>query len=154
MAWAASAVLIYGYYTWASANASRRMGSVPYTITSNLVTAACFVTHGFVVGDGHAPSASNAAMLWLAIMALFSTALPYFLMFEGMARVGATQASLVSMLGPVVTVVASVLLLGETYSWLQIVGAVVVVFSIASLNGITLPRRGAGEGRTRARDGC
>lgn len=141
MAWAASAVLIYGCYTWASASVSRRVGSVRFTITSNLTTSVCLVTCGFVVEGAHAPYASSTAMMWLMLMAVVSTVIPYFLMFEGMARAGATQASLVSMLGPAITMLASVLLLGEAYTWLQVIGAVVVVFSIASLHGFALPRR-------------
>lgn len=140
IAWAVAALLLYSIYTWASAGVARRLGSVRYTAVSNLSTAACIVGYGLVQGAGSPPAVSADALMWIAIMVAVSTVIPYFLMFEGMARVGATQASLAAMLGPVITLVSAWLILQETYTSKQVCGAALVMLAVASLKGLRLPK--------------
>ena len=67
-------------------------------------------------------------------MALISTVLPVALMNEAIRRVGANQVALVSTLGPVITLFLGWLVLSESMSLLQIVGAALVVGGVASVS--------------------
>lgn len=66
---------------------------------------------------------------WLPIVAvaLCSTVLSIFTFFAGMNITGPTKASIVSMVEPVVTIMASTLLLQEKMSQLQIIGGLIVL---------------------------
>lgn len=72
---------------------------------------------------------SFAATAWFAIagVALFSTVISIFSLFAGMKYIGPTKASIVSMIEPVITIFFSAVLLGDQLTFLQGLGAIVVV---------------------------
>jgi|GEM_PF-3972745 len=130
MFWGLASMTIYALYVFFSGNLSKSLGSVRLTSVSNLATAAVVVSVVLALGEGRLPEASTTALLWVAIMVVVSTVVPYFLMMEGIARLGSSHASLLAMTGPVVTVVAGWLFLGETLSALQLVGTLGVLAGV------------------------
>lgn len=66
---------------------------------------------------------------WGIVVALgvVATAVPIFAFFAGLARIGASRASIVSTVEPVVTVLLGVAVLGETISPAMVVGGVLVL---------------------------
>ncbi len=87
-------------------------------------------------------------VLWTAGISIFCTVIPFFLLYEGIRRIGATQAALISLSGPAMTFFAAWLLLGEVLTAPQALGFAVVIVGVASIkNGVTL----AGLGRLLAR---
>ena len=70
-----------------------------------------------------------SAETWTVIggVVLFSTILTMAAFFAGMERIGATRASILSTVEPVITIGCSALLLGERLSWMQGVGALLVL---------------------------
>ncbi|WP_430474441.1 DMT family transporter [Thalassospira lucentensis] len=87
-------------------------------------------------------------VLWTAGISIFCTVIPFFLLYEGIRRIGATQASLISLSGPAMTFFAAWLLLGEMLTLPQLIGFAVVTIGVASLkNSFSL----AGLGRLLAR---
>ena len=70
-----------------------------------------------------------SAATWTVIggVVLFSTILTMAAFFAGMERIGATRASILSTVEPVITIGCSALLLGERLSWMQGVGALLVL---------------------------
>ncbi|MGZ4456263.1 MAG: DMT family transporter [Nocardioides sp.] len=69
--------------------------------------------------------------LWLGLIALVSTVAAIILFFVGLARVGPTAASLLSIVEPVVTVGGAALVFGDSLSPLQAVGGVLVLGTVA-----------------------
>src|SRR4051812_24943198 len=65
--------------------------------------------------------------LWLAAIAVVSTALPISTFFAGMARVGPSTASILSTFEPVVTVTLAYLAFGDRLSAAQLGGAALVL---------------------------
>jgi drug/metabolite transporter (DMT)-like permease len=106
----------------------------------------CMVTYELVVQN---PLNLNlAGIMWTAAISIFCTVIPFFLLYEGIRRVGATQASLISLSGPAMTFFAAWLFLGEVLTIPQMIGFVVVTLGVALLkNSFTL----AGLGRLLAR---
>ncbi|MGC3980332.1 MAG: DMT family transporter [Steroidobacteraceae bacterium] len=60
-------------------------------------------------------------------MAVFSTALPIWLVAESIRILGTAQASMISTLGPIFTILLAVLLLGESFEITQAIGAALVI---------------------------
>jgi drug/metabolite transporter (DMT)-like permease len=63
-------------------------------------------------------------------MAIFSTVLPTWMMAEGVGRIGANQASIVSSIGPVSTIVLAALILDEPITPVQVCGAALVLAGV------------------------
>jgi drug/metabolite transporter (DMT)-like permease len=77
---------------------------------------------------------------WLAVMALagLSTALAYIVFFQILRRSGATNVMLVTLLIPVTAIMLGVLVLGETISPREIVGALVIGSALLLIDGRVL----------------
>lgn len=76
-------------------------------------------------------SVSAAGWSWLVMIALVSTVAAILLFFAGLARVGPSVASLLSIVEPVVTMASAALVFGESLSGQQVVGGALVLASIA-----------------------
>lgn len=75
-------------------------------------------------------------ILWLLVLGLVTSALMYVLFYGLMAAIGPTRAISVEFVVTVVAVTAGTTLLGERLSWLQVLGAVVIVSGCALVLGI------------------
>jgi drug/metabolite transporter (DMT)-like permease len=96
-----------------------------------------FLVSSFVRGGtdlGFAP----IGWLWLGALALVSTVGAILLFFAGMARVGPSVASILSILEPVVTVLAAAAVFGETLTVTQWLGGSLV---LAAVLIVQWPRR-------------
>ena len=63
-------------------------------------------------------------------MAVFATFIPTFLMAEGIRILGANNASIISAVGPISTIVMAHFILGEYLFFQQWVGAIIVIGGI------------------------
>lgn len=124
------AAIVFAIYTIASVGQIHRHGSV--TFTTYAMVAATFITllhavyvHGFTV------FAQSLQVYALTLpMAIFSTVLPLILMAEGIKHIGASSASIISTSGPVITISLAVLLLGEKFSMVQIIGSMMIITGV------------------------
>ena len=126
MALAFGAALIYSVYITLG---RRVVAEIPAVVTSAFVAA--FAALSFLLFG----SANQSLMFdfswatWGVILGVvvFSTLLAMAAFFAGMERIGATRASILSTVEPVVTIGFSALLLGESFSWIQAGGAMLVL---------------------------
>lgn len=133
--WGVFSLFLYALYVWLSGKVTHTIGSVRLTMVSQLTTGLIVVSFLLMQGRGSPPPLPMAGFGWIALMVVVSTVVPYFLMMEGIRRLGASQASLLAMGGPVVTVGAGWLVLGESMSWIQLVGTAAV------MGGVVLSQR-------------
>jgi drug/metabolite transporter (DMT)-like permease len=72
---------------------------------------------------------------WMAVasIAVFSTLMPIVFFFAGMRRIGAGDASTLSTLEPVVTLLLAYFFLGETLGSVQTLGAAMVIAAVVIL---------------------
>ncbi|QIK75808.1 DMT family transporter [Nocardioides piscis] len=123
------AAVVYAVYILVG---DRVAGPDPLAFTA-LICCGAFVTFtGWSLFNG-APDLGFAASgwIWLVLIALVSTVAAILLFFSGLARVGPTVASLLSILEPVVTVLSAALVFGESLTAQQAVGGVLVLATIA-----------------------
>jgi drug/metabolite transporter (DMT)-like permease len=75
-------------------------------------------------------------------LALIPTMIAISLFLAGLPRIGAARASLISTWEPVVTVIVAVLLLGDRFSPLQVVGGVMVLAAVIVVQVVPARRTG------------
>lgn len=83
---------------------------------------------------------SSVALLSLIALGVLSTALAYVLFFKLIARAGATNAVLVTLLVPVSAMVLGVLLLDEVITVQQLIGMALISLGLAAIDGRLLQR--------------
>lgn len=122
----ASAVA-FACYMMGSGEMIRRIGSFRFTCYSMIV--ACLATGiHFGLQPGSRMLGLPARIYGLSLlMALVSTVLPAFFMNAGIRRLGSGTASIISCTGPVATLALAYILLGETLSPVQMLGAGLVL---------------------------
>jgi drug/metabolite transporter (DMT)-like permease len=124
-----SAVVYCGYILIGD----RVVRGVPPVPLTALVCIGAFASSAAVTVSTQGPALSFApsAWAWLAAVALVSTVGGILLFFAGLARVGPTVASLLSIIEPVVTVVGAAIVFGESLAGTQMLGGVMVLAAIA-----------------------
>ncbi|MCC9620258.1 DMT family transporter [Thalassospira sp. MA62] len=144
--WALGSALTYSFYLYFGQRMIGTIGSMHFAALVNTMAGLCMIVYQLVL---HKPlNLTVDGVTWTVLIAIFCTVIPFFLLYEGIRRIGATQAALISLSGPAMTLCAAWLLLGEVLSPIQMAGFAVVVIGVASIkNGITL----AGAGRLLAR---
>jgi drug/metabolite transporter (DMT)-like permease len=102
-----------------------------YLITWVILYAFLFIAIDFFFSnDLRQLQLTKNAFFWILLMSIFSTALPLTLFAEAIKRIGANHSAIVSTIGPVFTLVASFIILQESYSYIQLVGAAIILVSI------------------------
>ncbi len=93
---------------------------------SALVTSTVFMVYGGISGE---LQLSLTLTAWCAVLgtAFFANFIGIVLFFVGMRRVGPSDASIIMNLEPVLTVILSVLLLGESFGWAQAAGGAIIL---------------------------
>lgn len=81
------------------------------------------------------------AVLAVTVLGVFGTGFAYILNYAIVRAAGATVATTVTYVAPVIAVTAGVVLLGETLSWNQPLGALVIILGAALCQGVLRVRR-------------
>lgn len=122
----------------------RRFSDLPPTVTATgqLTASSLLVLPVAVAVDQPwtLPMPTGAAIVSILALALLSTAFAYILFFRIMARAGATNTSLVTLLVPPSAILLGVLFLGETLSLVDAAGMLVIALGLVMLDG-RLPKR-------------
>jgi drug/metabolite transporter (DMT)-like permease len=131
VAFGIAAAVIYAVYIVVGARVGTRVDPLPMATIVIGSAAALFATAAALQGP-HWPATATG---WVAVgaIALVCTVTAISLFFAGLARVGPTQASTLSTIEPLFTVLLAVLLLGETVSLTQIAGGALILGAVVML---------------------
>jgi drug/metabolite transporter (DMT)-like permease len=80
-------------------------------------------------------AAPAPVLFYGAAMGLFSPVLPVYAMNSGIARLGASRAALIGMLGPAMTFTMSYFLLDERLTLIQLAGMFLVILGVSRASG-------------------
>lgn len=135
VAWALCSALSYALYLVASQQIMKSLGSVRFTAASGTLVflLSCLILP-FALPEGQNMSFPLDGIVWAAVIAIFCTALPFFFLFEGIKRCGATTASMITMTGPVITLIAAWLIFDERFSLFQMCGAALTLIGVILLS--------------------
>jgi drug/metabolite transporter (DMT)-like permease len=133
MAWILFCSMSIAIYTLISGELTQRLGSGLFTLTAMTAAAVGMTVHYQIFAGWENVDLSAAAWRTLAALVVFSTVLPLFLMAEGVRRVGASKASLISTLGPPATAIMAQELTGEILAPAQWLGIALVLIGVMAL---------------------
>jgi drug/metabolite transporter (DMT)-like permease len=125
---AISAAAIYAVYILVGTGVMQKVSAIQ---SSAVIFASAAVVFGIMtaIRGPHWPTTQNG---WLAIsgIAVIATLLPVATFLGGLKIIGATDASLLSTLEPVVTVVLAAMFLGEKVQPLMVAGGVLILTAV------------------------
>jgi drug/metabolite transporter (DMT)-like permease len=126
----------YAFYLLGSGRLIPRLGTLRFTATAMTVSGFAMLLHYAIVHPGVWSSPAmllaypRPVLLLCLTMALVSTVLPAFCLSAGIRNIGASQASMISAVGPVLTIYLGYLWLGETVSLIQGAGTALVLAGV------------------------
>ncbi|VBB07547.1 Hypothetical protein LUCI_2811 [Lucifera butyrica] len=126
------AAVIYSVYIVISNRLLKDVNSMVVTTYVCLSAALVFWTAGL---STNSLTLVLSPLGWLSILgtAIFATLIGVLFFFAGVSRIGATNASIISTLEPVITVILSVVLLGDSITPAQAGGGLLILVSILLL---------------------
>jgi drug/metabolite transporter (DMT)-like permease len=125
------AAVLYAIYILVGSRIVHQTGSI--ASSAIIMASAATVFAGIVAIKGPAVPQSVAGWVAVGAIALISTVIAFVTFFAGLKRVGPVTASTLSTCEPVVTVVLAALVLGETMSFVQLLGGVLILLAAVTL---------------------
>ena len=125
-----ASALAYALYLVGSGEMVRRIGALRLTAHASCVASFCCIGQFLVLRPWSALDLPIQVYGLSLINGVACTVLPVFAVMLAIARIGATQAAQIGMVGPVSTIVLSWLLLGEAMGVSQIVGTLLVLVGV------------------------
>lgn len=120
----------YALYLSGSVSMISRLGAMRFSALATLVSSAVTLLHFSASHPFSAFIQPLPVYGWGLAMALFATIIPVFAQAAAIRRIGAGRASLLSMIGPLLTIGFGWWLLGESISLAQMIGAGLVLIGI------------------------
>lgn len=116
------ASIFTAWYMVANQRFSRQIGSQRFVSIGMISAATSLLIHSFAVGVEDITQYSTDHYLGIAVIAIFMTLIPSFMISAGVKQLGASKAGIVGTIGPLFTIVLSNQLLGEPVSSLHVIG--------------------------------
>lgn len=123
--------LIYSIYILAGEGVMRRVAPLPAATVVMLAAAAVY--GGIALQSGLAPPATSSGWLAVVAIAVFSTLLAILGFLKGMEKLGATDASTLSTLEPLITLGLAAIVLGEVIGGAQLAGGALILAAVVYL---------------------
>lgn len=122
--------LCYAVYLVTGSSMVRRIGSMRFTAYTMCVSTAPVVLQFALLEPLSALDLPAEVYGYTAVMAIFGTVVPVFLVAEALKRIGANHFALLGAIGPVSVAVTSAIGLDEPLTLLQVVGGVLVICGV------------------------
>jgi drug/metabolite transporter (DMT)-like permease len=122
-----ASTLSYSMYLVGAGHAIGRIGATRFTAYAMMVASAASLLQFAATRPLSALAISGRTAALAVAMALFSTAMPVFLLSFAIRRIGSGKASLIGSIGPVSTIFLAWIFLQEDISLLQIAGSALVL---------------------------
>jgi len=123
----------YALFIAGSGNLIPRIGSNKFTAWVMSVSCLFVIAHYLIAKDASVPDLPWQVYGIGAILAIFCTVIPSFLISQAINGIGAPNFAVLGSLGPVSTIVLAILILGEQITYHQLIGALIVIAGIISL---------------------
>ena len=122
--------LLYAVYLVASSQVVKRVGSMRFTAFSMAISSIPAVVQFVLLEPATALDLPTPVWVYAGVLATVSTVLPVFLQAEALKRIGANHFALVGAVGPVSVAVTSAVGLDEPFTWVQGLGALLVISGV------------------------
>lgn len=138
--------LSYAIYMLFSKKHIDRLGSLLFTcISMTSATFATIIHTSIALSYGELnPNEwvlSNELMAIVLLLTFAATIVPSFMISEAVSRIGAANAALTGTVGPIMTSIMAVALLGEIFTLYHGIGMVLVILGVSRLKPKTIPEQ-------------
>jgi drug/metabolite transporter (DMT)-like permease len=128
--------ITYALYLVGSGKIIPKIGAPQFTSLSMLAASLGIFIHYWV--EHHSgfntilalPILHSSSLIYVVALALIATVIPSFLISGGMKRIGSNDLAIITSIGPVSTLFQARWILGEPFSWEQILGTVLVIVGV------------------------
>jgi drug/metabolite transporter (DMT)-like permease len=128
---AVSAALIYSVYILAGSRVMRSVSAIQSSAVIFLSAGAMSTL--LMLANGPQPPTTASGWAVIGALVLVATVVPVAAFLAGLARIGPTNAAMLSVLEPAVTVALAALLLGETLGPVTLLGGALILASVLLL---------------------
>jgi drug/metabolite transporter (DMT)-like permease len=122
--------LTYASYLVGSGWLIPKFGVLTFTSYAMLVSTVCVIIHYLIVVRTSIFEYQYQVYVLGFLMAIFSTVIPSFLVSLAIKKLGASNFSILGSIGPISTIILAYFFLGERLTYLQILGAIIVIIGI------------------------
>lgn len=131
-----AAAVTYAFYLSGSQGLVKKVGSTSYTGWVMLVSSVAAILQFFLFHPPALLCQSRPVLVWglIAVIALFGTVLPTWMLAEALKRIGANQTALICTVGPVITLGLDAWLLDIPVSGIQMMGAFFVIAGVTVIS--------------------
>ena len=128
------AALTFAFYVVFSKRLIGKLGSLLFTSLAMLASTGFIFVH-FLATHPLADLGRLPLPVWgyALLLSVFSTLVPSFMVSEAIHRIGAAKTSIVGTVGPVITILLAVWLLGEPFGWFHLAGMALVMVGVSLL---------------------
>jgi drug/metabolite transporter (DMT)-like permease len=126
--------LTYASYIVGSGWLIPKFGVKIFTSYAMIVSSICIIIHYLVTDRGNIFQYSYEVYVLGLMMAIFSTLIPSFLVSLAIKKLGASNFSIIGSIGPISTILLAYLFLGERLTYLQVLGALIVILGITVIS--------------------
>jgi len=125
------AALVYSVYIIVGTNVMKHVSAIQ---SSLVIFASAGAVYGILMGVNgvHLPT-TNSGWLGIAGIVLVATVIPVTTFLAGLERIGPTNASMLSTLEPVVTVLLAGLIFGERLETITVLGGILILVAVILL---------------------
>ncbi|QEY18801.1 EamA/RhaT family transporter [Cellvibrio sp. KY-GH-1] len=112
-------------------NMIKKVGSTRFTAYGMIAACSGVLAHGLSFGAIEDLQQPQPVYLLAIALAFFCTVIPSFLMNKGISLVGSGNAALIGSIGPIITLFLGALVLHETITSIQLIGAGLVIGGVS-----------------------
>lgn len=121
----------YATYLLSSENFIKRLGALRLVGLSTSVACILSIAQYLVLQPIHHALDIPTQVIWLSLInAIVCTVVPVLTVMLAIARIGSAATSQIGMIGPILTIQLGVMILGEPFTFLIAIGAVLVITGI------------------------
>ena len=133
------AAVTYAAYLVTSRRSVQEIGSLALTTYIN------FIAFGVILAVYNTDiitemDITGLGFIYALAITIFSTVVPYLLIFEAIKRIGSGTTGLVSMVSPVASLLSAMLILGEEISQPQAIGCALVISGVGLLKVVSIQK--------------
>ncbi|MCY7294489.1 DMT family transporter [Alteromonas sp. a30] len=118
---------LFACYLLLSKRGIAALGSQVYTCLALLIASVAVAVHMMLAGNINLVGLQWQAYFWAAVMSIVCTVIPSLLIAGAIGRLGPQLTSILGGLGPVMTAGLAVIVLGEVFTILHLIGTALVV---------------------------
>ena len=125
-----SAAFTFAIYQLLAKGFIEKMGSLLFTAVAMTSSSVASFIHYGVFGDPAGMTVSHHFLVIAAMLAIFATVVPSFLINAGLGRIGPQATAMIGTLSPLFTILLAVMILGEPFTLMNAVGTTLVLVGI------------------------